>query len=75
MFNSANHLCKELEKRGIEYDCSLHAANGGFESITVKFRDRVYFEDEEGYSYFKVNNPLMFQIIDYIDLDAPDYPR
>ncbi len=74
MFSTANSLCKALMKRGIDYDCTLQM-NKGVESIVIRFRDREFFEDEEGFCYFKVNNPLMFQIIDYIDLDAPDYPR
>lgn len=74
MFSNANYLCKELEKREIDYECSLQMTKG-VESIVIRFRDREFFEDDEGFCYFKVINPLMFQIIDYIDLDAPDYPR
>lgn len=74
MFSNVNYLCKELEKRGIDYDCSYQMYKG-VESMVIRFRDKEFFEDEEGFCFFKVNNPLMFQIIDYIDLDAPDYPR
>lgn len=74
MFYKANELCKALAIRGIDYDCNLQMGKH-VESMVVKFGDKVFFEDEEGFCYFKVNNPLMFQILDYIDLDAPDYPR
>ena len=72
MFTNANTLCKELTKRGIDYDCALQM-NKGVESIAIRFMDREFFEDDEGFCYFKVNNPLMSQIIDYIDLEAPDH--
>ena len=71
-------LEKELQKRKIDYDISFHMENG-YEWAWIRFSNcgcRVeFFEDEEGFSHFKILNPLMFQILDYIDLNSPDYPR
>ena len=78
MFRRADKLCKELMKRKIDYDSSIHMENR-YEWIEVHFQNcgcRVeFFEDDEGYSYFKIQNPVLFQILDYIDLNSPDYPR
>lgn len=74
MFYQSNYLCKELTKRGIEYEYTRESGEGG-EVATTRFRNVIFMECDDGYSYFKIIDPLMFQIIDYIDLDAPDYPR
>ena len=74
MFRKTNHLQKELVKRGIEFDSTFESGPGGEVAMT-RFRNVIFMECDDGYSYFKIIDPLMFQIIDYIDLDAPDCPR
>lgn len=74
MFYQSNYLCKELTKRGIEYDYTRESGEGG-EVALLRFRNMIFIECDDSYCYLKIINPLMLQIIDYINFYAPDCPR